>query len=194
MDINEQSQPLNAEQIEEIVIAVQTGRIEQYRLLVLHFQRRMHLYCYHMLGNRVESEDAVQEVFLKCYRMIEKYRNSISFSAWMYKIAYNHCLNLINQRKGQQRLMSFIMLERKTETPAHHSTLVEEILDGLSAGDRQLLILRTLEERSFTEISEITGTTSTTLRKKFERIKKKINKKHTRKEFFDEKQSICPES
>lgn len=189
MDNNDPNQPLNAEQIEELVKEVQSGKVEPYRLLVLHFQRNLHLYCHHMLGNRMEAEDAVQDVFLQCYRKIDQYRNSASFSAWLYKIAYHHCLNLIKQRKGQQRLLSFIKQQWQSgQRPP--SLMVEDLLDGLAVEERQLVILRILEGRSFAEISEITGSPSTALRKKFERIKKKLTKKLIRKESLDDKQSI----
>lgn len=44
----------------------------------------------------------MQEVFIKAYEHIDKYTKSVSFSSWVYKIAYHHCLNLINRRKLYQ--------------------------------------------------------------------------------------------
>lgn len=64
MDNNEHAEELSAAYIETIVKRVQDGEMEQYRLLVLHFQRRIHIYCYHMIGNEAEAEDAVQEAFI----------------------------------------------------------------------------------------------------------------------------------
>jgi RNA polymerase sigma-70 factor, ECF subfamily len=192
MDVNEPLQPLSAERIEELVKNVQAGQVEPYRALVLHFQRRLQLYCYHMSGNRTESEDAVQEVFLKAYREIGKYRPTVSFSAWLYKIAYRHCLNILQQRKGQQRLLSLLKLQWTSAPPPRIIETAHDILDGLSAEERQLVILRTLEERSFSEISEITGSNVAALRKKFERIRKKLNQKWIRKEILDDRQSVFP--
>lgn len=192
MNANERFQPLNAESIEALVKEVQVGRAESYRALVLHYQRRLHLYCYHMLGNASESEDAVQEVFLKAYREIGKYRPSVSFSAWVYKIAYRHCLNAMRQRKGQQRLISLIKLHLVPPVPQRSDENARDLLDGLSPKERQLVILRTFEERSFAEIAELTGTKATTLRKQFERIRKKLNDSPKRKEFLDDRQSLYP--
>jgi RNA polymerase sigma-70 factor (ECF subfamily) len=196
MDTFHQTPQLQDERIEQIVEAVQAGDKEQYRLLVLYFQRRIYVYCHHMLGNRTEAEDAVQEVFLKAYHNIGKYRRSPSFSAWLYKIAYHHCLNLLKQRNGLRRLLSFLTQEGKPEPRPRPSGLVEEILESLPADERQLLILRTVEERSFAEIAEITGASPANLRKKFERIRKKLNKRYNRKEFTDtdEKRAFYAES
>ncbi|CAM3252966.1 RNA polymerase sigma factor [Paenibacillus lupini] len=185
-----------AERIEEWVEEVQKGESEQYRAIVLHFQRRIHLYCFHMLGNPSEAEDAVQEVFLKAYTSIATYKPIISFSAWLYRIAHNHCLNLIKQRKKRLQLYNIIVRLQVHEPASHAANLVEELLESLSVHDRQLVILKVIEERSFAEISEITGDKEATLRKQFERLRKKIVRSSdwNRKELLDENQAICTES
>jgi len=48
-----------------------------------------------MLGNIHEAEDVVQEAFLKTFDKIDSYNRLISFSAWVYKITYNCCMNII---------------------------------------------------------------------------------------------------
>ncbi|GLX70424.1 RNA polymerase sigma factor [Paenibacillus glycanilyticus] len=182
---NEPIEPHGAEQIEYLVKAVQAGQVEHYRGIVLHFQRKLHLYCYHMTGDRAESEDIVQEVFLKAFREIGKYRPTVSFSAWLYKIAYRHCLNSLKRHKGQHRLLSLIKLQWPSAPSPRTAETADHLLTGLSPEDRQLIILRTLEERSFAEIAELTSVNAVALRKKFERIRKKL-RNQTRKEILDE--------
>lgn len=191
MDANEPIQPLCAEAVEWLVKEVQAGHTESYRALVLHYQRRLHLYCCHMTGNRSEAEDAVQEVFLKAYREIGKYEPTVSFTAWLYKIAYRDCLNRLKQRQGQQRLLSLLKLQWPPSAPPPRSLdAAYNLLDGLSAEERQLVILRVLEERSFAEIAEIAGSNASALRKKFERIRKRLNQFSMRKEILDERPSL----
>ncbi|MGO4106186.1 RNA polymerase sigma factor [Paenibacillus sp. YAF4_2] len=185
-----------AERIGEWVEEVQNGDTEQYRPIVLHFQRRIHLYCFHVLGNPSEAEDAVQEVFLKAYTSIATYKPTISFSAWLYRIAHNHCLNLIKQRKKRLQLFNIIVRLQVHEPANHTASLAEEILESLSVHDRQFVILRVIEEQSFSEIAEIMGEKEATLRKQFERLRKKIVRSSdwNRKELLDENQTICTES
>jgi RNA polymerase sigma factor, sigma-70 family len=188
-------QPLPAEKIEELVAEVQNGQSEQYRPLIQHFQRRIHVYCFHMLGNSSEAEDAVQEVFLKAYMSIAAYKPAISFSAWLYRIAHNHCLNLIKQRKKRLQLVDLLSrLPFHESSSADPNDLVEDILEQLPVHDRQLLILRGLEEWSFAEIAEVTGLKEATLRKQFERLRKRIIFDWNRKGLQDDTQAICPES
>ncbi|MFC5529356.1 RNA polymerase sigma factor [Cohnella yongneupensis] len=132
MDVNEPLQPLSAERIEALVKDVQGGQAESYRALVLHFQRRMQLYCHHMIGDRTEFEDAVQEIFVKAYREIAKYRPTVSFSAWLYKIAYRHCLNVLKQRQGHQRLLSLMTLQWPSAPPPRTAEAAHDLVASQS--------------------------------------------------------------
>lgn len=193
MDVNGPLKSLSKERIEELVEDVQTGHVEQYRTIVQHYQRRLHLYCYHMIGNQAESEDAVQEVFLKAYREIGKYRPTVSFTAWLYKIAQRHCLNVLRQNSGQQRLLTQLKLQWLSPPTPRTVESANGLLNELSAEERKLVILRVIEERSFSEIEEITGISAATLRKKIERIRKKFNQKSNREVIFDDGKNLYPE-
>ncbi len=192
MDELEALHPLTAERIEALVKEVQDGRAEQYRELVLHFQLRLQLFCHRMIGNRAEAEDAVQEVFLKAYRDIGSYEPTVSFSAWLYKIAYRHCLNTIRKRKSQFKLLALIKLQPAATAPLRTEETAQDLLNALDPEDRQLVILKVLEERSFADIAEVTGLRETALRKRYERLRKKLNRHATRKEIFDDRQPVSP--
>ena len=64
-----------------------------------------------MLGNRQEAEDAAQEVLVKAYEKIHLYQQRVSFSSWLYKIAYHHCLNLLRRRQLQRKIMRLFRQE-----------------------------------------------------------------------------------
>jgi RNA polymerase sigma-70 factor (ECF subfamily) len=193
LDVNGPLKSLSTERIEELVEDVQAGHVEPYHAIVQHYQRRLQLYCYHMIGNQAESEDVVQEVFMKAYREIGKYRPTVSFTAWLYKIAQRHCLNVLRQNSGQQRLLSLLKLQWLSPPPPRTVESANGLLNGLSAEERQLVILRVIEERSFSEIEEITGVSAATLRKKFERIRKKCNQKSNREVILNDGKNLYPE-
>lgn len=192
MDELQALHPLTADRIEALVKDVKDGRTERYRELVLHFQRKLHLYCYRMIGNRGEAEDAVQEVFLKAYRDIASYEPTVSFSAWLYKIAYRHCLNTLRKRKSQVKLLALIELQPSATAPLRTEETAQDLLNALTPEDRQLVILKVLEERSFADIAEVTGLRETALRKRYERLRKKLNRNANRKEIFDDRQPVSP--
>lgn len=84
---------------EELIRTIQGGKLELYAAIVQRYQQRLYVYCYHLLMQREEAEDAVQDVFIKAYEKLSQYAYRQSFSAWLYKIAYHHCLNMLKRRR-----------------------------------------------------------------------------------------------
>ncbi|MGE7824073.1 sigma factor [Paenibacillus sp. NPDC093718] len=78
------------EAIEAVVEQGKSGDKHAYRAIILQFERQMYTYCYYILKNHAETEDAVQEIFIRAYEHIHQYKRQVSFSAWLYKMAY-HC-------------------------------------------------------------------------------------------------------
>lgn len=66
---------------------------------VAHHQSELLVHCYRMLGTIDDAEDAVQEALARAWKGRHTFRRSISFRAWLYRIATNVCLNLIALRK-----------------------------------------------------------------------------------------------
>jgi RNA polymerase sigma-70 factor (ECF subfamily) len=63
------------------------------------YRNELLVHCYRMLGTLDEAEDAVQDAFARAWKGRETFRRSISFRAWLYRIATNVCLNAIERRK-----------------------------------------------------------------------------------------------
>src|SRR5712692_5295246 len=66
---------------------------------VAHYRSELLVHCYRMLGKIDEAEDAVQDAFGRAWQGRQTFRRSISFRAWLYRIATNVCLNAIELRK-----------------------------------------------------------------------------------------------
>ena len=78
----------------EIVAAAQQGDHEAFRLLVDQQQGRVHALCMRILRDPEWARDAAQEAFLKAYRNIRRFEGRSAFGTWMYRLTYNHCLDL----------------------------------------------------------------------------------------------------
>lgn len=171
---------INLDPIETAVQGVKNGETRLFEVVIENFQQKLFHYCYHMLGNTEEAEDAVQDSFIRAFEKIGSYKSSISFSAWLYKITYNHCINILRRKK----LMRFLPFSEDTcidstgiETGLEKSELGVELISALSKitpVDKSILILRILEEKNFEEISKILDIKPATLRKKYERARKKL--------------------
>ncbi|MBM0239197.1 sigma-70 family RNA polymerase sigma factor [Micromonospora sp. ATA32] len=67
--------------------------------LTQRHRRELQVHCYRMLGSSAESEDLVQETFLRAWRRRETYQGRASVRAWLYRIATNACLRLRPRRR-----------------------------------------------------------------------------------------------
>jgi RNA polymerase sigma-70 factor, ECF subfamily len=80
-------------------------------------------YCYRMLGSSFEAEDAVQEAMLRAWRNADRFEGRSAFKSWLYKIATNVCLDMLDGRKRRARPMD--LTEVGTPEIGHLHTLPE---------------------------------------------------------------------
>src|SRR3954469_2682835 len=69
-----------------------------FAVLFERHRRELQVHCYRMTGSLEESEDLVQETFLRAWRKREQFEGRSSLRAWLYKIATNACLDALDKR------------------------------------------------------------------------------------------------
>src|SRR3954466_9406098 len=74
------------------------GELEQHR-------RALTSYCYRMLGSPFDAEDAVQDTLLRAWRSIDRFEGRAAVRSWLYRIATNVCLDMLNGRERRARPM-----------------------------------------------------------------------------------------
>lgn len=169
------------------------GDSNAFESVISMYQQKIYLFCFFMLSNRQEAEDAVQEIFFKAYRYLDTYREDKFFSAWLYKIASNHCSTLLRSKKRKAILQFFYKMDVQTASAEQVFMDTEgtrlEWFQELKPGDREILAHRVLEDRSFEEIGGIMSASPATIRKRYERLKAKLNnQKKLREEMLHEQQ------
>lgn len=166
----------SAMEIMSAIDKVQAGDKQAYSLIIKKFQRQIFLYCYYLLKSQEEAEDAAQDIFIKGLEHIHRFSHTVSLSAWLYKIAHNHCLDLLKKRNRIHQTLLEYKTNREQEKDHGYTEIIHDVLENLTVGERQILLLRSLEEYSYEEIATIMDMKPTTVRKKYERLRKKLMK------------------
>lgn len=131
-------------------------------------------YATTILCDYQEAEDIVQESFLAAYRNRDKFDGN-NLSAWIYKITYSRSLNQLKKRK----IFYFSEIHSEAVLSDKDEGLSDETLRALrklKPKERALLYGRIMDERSYEELSLITGISPPTLRKQYQRAKDKLAK------------------
>jgi RNA polymerase sigma-70 factor (ECF subfamily) len=79
------------------VAAVRAGDESAFAELFERHRRELQVHCYRMLGSYQESEDLVQETFLRAWRRRSTFEGRSTFRAWLYRIATNACLDMLDR-------------------------------------------------------------------------------------------------
>src|ERR1700686_3825737 len=86
-----------------VVAQVLAGDRDAFRVLVERHSRSIFRVVYRMTGNQQDSEELVQETFLRAYKSLERFELRANFSTWLYRIAVNRTLDFLNARKTQMQ-------------------------------------------------------------------------------------------
>lgn len=86
-------------ELSDIDIAIRDGDQSAFAGAVDRHRRELQVHCYRMLGSLQDSEDMVQETFLRAWAKREMYEARSSFRAWLYRIATNACLDVIKRKR-----------------------------------------------------------------------------------------------
>src|SRR3982751_6163692 len=84
---------LNAITDSDLVLRAIAGREDGFEELVRRYQRPIAAYVYRMVGDYDSALDLTQEVFIKVYNSLARYRSEFKFSTWIYKIAHNAAID-----------------------------------------------------------------------------------------------------
>lgn len=146
-----------------IVARVLRGDVEAFAVLVERYRDQYARYAVHMLGNRQDAEEALQDAFTRAYRSLARCEDPVRFGAWLFRILVNRC-RTIGARRGR-RARTFVvdeaaLLEASEEHPAERAAWREEIdraLQQLRVDQREAFLLKYVEEIGYDEMSQMTG-------------------------------------
>jgi RNA polymerase sigma-70 factor (ECF subfamily) len=172
-----------AEEVDDRVLAKQAagGDLAAYDALVRRYHGKLYGLVYNMTSNKEDTEDLLQEVFLKAYSSLPKFKGDSSFYTWIYRIAINRSINFLKKRKkrwalsldnvddGIERDESYVELSSR-ESPVRDMGISElqeklnEALQQLSEKHRTVVVLHDIQGIPHQEIGRMLGVSEGTVR------------------------------
>ena len=124
-------------------------------------------FCRRAMPTREDAEDATMEIFMKLRDKLIQYDQTRSFTAWLYKVAANHCWDMLRRRKLRQDKETEDVDDMPLEAPEANQLekLIEErtseevrkALDKLGVRARMALVMRYYSDMSYDEIADALG-------------------------------------
>lgn len=155
----------------DLVTRAVAGREDGFEELVRRYQRPIAAYVYRMTGDYESALDLTQEVFIKVYNSLARFRPEFKFSTWIYKIAHNSAVDHLRRTgtREQSLVAEFEGTERELPVESHRLSPeqeyagkerreeIEQVVRALPASYRELILLRHSHDMSYDEIAEVTG-------------------------------------
>ena len=147
----------------DVVGRVLDGDVDAFALLVERYRDRCARYAMHMLGNREDAEEVMQDAFVRAYRALGRCEDPERFGAWLFRILVNRCRTAGARRSRRARTFvsdELALMSASHEHPAERTAWREEIqraLAELRPEQREAFLLKNVEGLGYEEMSEMTG-------------------------------------
>ncbi|MFH2036025.1 MAG: sigma-70 family RNA polymerase sigma factor [Candidatus Zixiibacteriota bacterium] len=186
------------DEAKELIDDILSGNSRAFEQLVKKYQRLVAHIVYKMIPEKDELEDLCQEVFVKVYQNLEKYRGDAKFSTWIGRITYNRCVDHLNRKQipvsDDDFENSLTYLPDDKSTPNDNmekgqvSALIQQEVDSLPPQLGVIVVLYHLQEMSYAEIGKILdmpdGTVKSYLFRGRKLLKERLLSKYNIEEFW----------
>ncbi|MGK0252815.1 MAG: RNA polymerase sigma factor (sigma-70 family) [Mariniflexile sp.] len=160
------------------------GDARAFSILVDRYKDLVFSLTIKMLKNREEAEEVSQDTFIKVYKSLPKFKGDSKFSTWIYKIAYNSCLDRLKKNK---KFYNNVPIDEFTENQVktidnalenletkEREQAIQDCIALLPSEDGFLLTLYYFEDQSLEEISKVMDLTPNNVKVKLFRSRKKL--------------------
>ncbi len=162
------------------------GNSQEFSKLVDSHKNLVFTVALRMLKNTEEAEEVAQDTFVKVFKSIKSFKGDSKFSTWIYRIAYNSCLDRLKKIKKAQQIKSFDEMsgveisDLSTVLDAiereEKSKVLKQCIGLLSPSDSALLTLFYFEEKNLNELSKILNLTENNVKVKLFRARARLAK------------------
>jgi RNA polymerase sigma-70 factor (ECF subfamily) len=142
------------------------GRVEAFDVIVERHQRPVYQLCFRFVRRHEDAADLTQEVFLRAYRGLRRFRGDATLATWLYRIGVNVCLNHASARRAPETALDDAPpIPASGDDPASSLVKTEQgarvraAVARLPPKQRVTLVLRIYQGLSYREIASALGTT-----------------------------------
>jgi len=184
-------------EIEQLVQDFLDGDVQAFNRLVMLHQTKIYNLALNYVKSQEEAKDLAQDIFVTVYRSLPKLREKEKFTSWLYQIAINHCRNRYKKlrRRGYFNNVSlddeesFLQIagdEGPEKSLQRKNTInfVRSTIDSMSEAEKEIILLRDMQELAYEEISTILGIPLGTVKSKLNRARTSL--KERLKKFYQD--------
>lgn len=164
------------------LISVSKTRDKGYEMLISDYQKPLYFFIRRMLLNHEDTNDVLQETFVRVFKGIDNFRGESKLGTWMHSIAYREALGHIQRNKRMLKgdwdghiLENVKQLEEDAHYTGDEMQLrLQSMVAALPEKQRAVFVMKYYEEKKYTEIAAITGTSVGALKASFHHAVEKI--------------------
>lgn len=152
-----------------------------FRMLVETYQERLYWHIRRMVIDHDETNDLLQDTFVKAYRNIGNFEGKSALYTWLYRIATNECLTYLQKKKRQNNTPLDLSegIGRQLEADSWFDgnkvqVMLQEAIESLPDKQKLVFNLRYYDEMGYQEMSEILDTSVGALKASYHHAVKKI--------------------
>lgn len=156
----------------------------QFKQIYADYSQKVHRLCLGYTGDSMQADDLMQEVFIKVWENLPKFRGESQVSTWLYRIAVNTCLLYLRDAKKLTKVdieKTTLKISEDNNDKEAQVQLLYKCISELNETDR-LIITLMLEEVPYGEIAEATSISEGNLRVKIHRIKQQLSEIYSKYE------------
>lgn len=163
--------------------SVESSRNEAFNLLLNKYQQKVYWHIRRLVIDHDDTDDIVQEVFIKVWKSLGNFRNDSQLFTWLYRIATNESITFLNRKKQRNNISldesaGYDLAQTLADCPYFDGDKAQMKLQKalLTLPEKQRLVfnMKYYDDLKYEEISEILGTTVGGLKASFHIAVKKI--------------------
>jgi RNA polymerase sigma-70 factor (ECF subfamily) len=173
----------------DLVRRCKEGDEEAFGVLVKKYKTKVYHLAYSLSHDAQAADDLAQEVFIKAYYALDKFREKSEFGTWIYRITINHCRDFLRKRNRMTQIPLENVIgkisaqedetlpEEKEQEKAQRRKVVHTAIQALPDKYRVILSLRDIQDFSYSEIAKILDISPGTVDSRLHRARKMLRKK-----------------